>query len=182
MANFNRDRRNAYYWHKQSVYTPTFSDLDKYLPKAMGSDPSQFNWKNPKPLTTCTPSVYKSDNDAQYSDKNSNLSTSKCTSTTTSSDLATVRVNVTREQRTISLSSGEALYSQGGEVTGKRPAKRRHHSTVTPGFQDEVSAKRAKRYYSTSQAINPARSLRFHPYEVEPPVFTAETVSNLLTM
>lgn len=185
MANFGKGKRNGQYWQRQSVYTPSFMDLEKYLPKPKDSDLPAFTWKTPKQSTVIRPTEYKSNNYALYNDRsstNSNSSTSKCTNTATSSDHAAISVNVTNEQRTISLSHGKTLNSLSRESIGRRPPKRRHHSTVTPDFQDEVITKRVKRYYSTSQATcnNTARSLRFQQFEVEPPVFTLETVSILL--
>lgn len=191
-------RRTPYYWHKQSVHTPTFIDLDKYipkpeerntptfidldkyLPKPEESNLSPFNRQYPKPITPT--SLNKLSNDTQSKIKKSSSSTSTTTTSTTarttSADPGTLRVNVTREQhRTISLSSGETFYSTSGQGTDRRPAKRRHHSAATPGFQDEIDAKRAKRNYPAPQARNSARSLSFQPFDVEPPVFTLETVS-----
>lgn len=182
MANFGKGKRNGQYWQRQSVYTPSFVDLEKYLPKPKDSDLPAFTWKTPKQSTVIRPTEYKSNNYALYNDRsstNSNSSTSKCTNTATSSDHAAISVNVTNEQRTISLSHGKTLNSLSRESIGRRPPKRRHHSTVTPDFQDEVITKRVKRYYSTSQATcnNTARSLRFQQFEVEPPVFTLETLT-----
>lgn len=153
-------------------------DLEKYLPKPNERDLSAFTWKTPKPSM---PSEYKSNFDAQYSDRkstNSNSSISTCTSSATSSDQTAISVNVTNKQRTKSFSHGKALNGWSRESTGRRPPKRRHHSTVTPGFQEEVITKRVKRC-STSQVTcnNTARSLRFQQFEVEPPVFTLETLT-----
>lgn len=178
MANFNRTRRTPYYWQKQPVHTPTFIDLDKYLPKGEDSNHSPFNRKYPKPITSSALNQ-KLKNDTQSKDKKNKNVTTTTTSSTTSSKHGTLQVNVTREQRTISLSSGEALYSSSGQDTGRRPAKRRHHSTATPGFQDEVDAKRAKTNYTAPQTNQTARSLKFNPFDVEPPVFTLKTVSIL---
>ena len=171
MANFNKTRRTHYYWHKQPVHTPTFIDLDKYLPKPEDSNLSPFNRQYPKPITlSAVNQTFKNDTQPKNS-KNKNATTTTASSTA-SSDHGTLRVNVTREQRTISLSSGEAVYSSSGQESGRRPAKRRHHSVATPGFQDEIEAKRAK-----TQAKQTARSLKFNPFNPELPVFTLETVS-----
>lgn len=178
MTNFGKGRRKGNNWLRPSVYTPSFMDLEKYLPKPNERDLSAFTWKTPKPSM---PSEYKSNFDAQYSDRkstNSNSSISTCTSSATSSDQTAISVNVTNKQRTKSFSHGKALNGWSRESTGRRPPKRRHHSTVTPGFQEEVITKRVKRC-STSQVTcnNTARSLRFQQFEVEPPVFTLETLT-----
>ncbi|XP_078352226.1 poly(A) RNA polymerase GLD2-like, partial [Oculina patagonica] len=162
--------------NKQPVNTPTFIDLDKYLPKGENSNHSPFNRRYPKPITSSALNQ-KSKNDTQSTDKKTKNTTSTTTSSTTSSKHGTLQVNVTREQRTISLSSGEALYSSSGEDTGRRPAKRRHHSTATPGYQDEIDAKRAKRNYTAPQAKKTSRLLEFNPFDVEPPVFTLDTLT-----
>lgn len=179
MANYSKDRRTPYYWHKQSVHTPTFSDLDKYLPKPEDSSVSPFNRQYPKPITS-TLVNQKFSNDTQFKGrKNKNIYTTTASSTTSSDAADTLKVNVTCEQRTVSLGSGEALYSNSGQDTVRRPAKRRHHSTATPGFQDEIETKRAKRNYGTPQVQHTSRSLQFNPFDAEQPVFTLETVSIL---
>ena len=178
MANYSKDRGTPYYWHQHSVQTPTFIDLDKYLPKFEDSGVSPFNRQYPKPITS-TLINQKSSNDTQFKGrKNKNFKTTTASSTTSSGG-DTLKVNVTPEQRTVSLSSGEALYSKSGQDTGRRPAKRRHHSAATPGFQDEIEAKRTKINYGTPQVPHPARSLPFNLFDTEQPVFTLDTVSIL---
>ena len=179
MANFNKARRMPYYWHKQPVQTPTFIDLDKYLPKSEDSNLSPFNRQYPKPVTLSAVNQ-KSKNDVHSQDRKNKYATTTTLSSTTSSCQDTIKVNVTREQRTISLSSGETFYSSSRQDTDRRPAKRRHHSvaTVTPDFQDEViETKRVKRNYKAPQGKQTARSLKFNRFDVETPVFTLETVS-----
>ena len=178
MANYNRDRGTPYYWRKQSVQTPTFIDLDKYLPKSEDSGVLPFNRQYPKPITS-TLITQKSSIDTQFKGrKNKNFKTTTA-SRTTSSGGDTHKVNVTHEQRSVSFSSGEELCITSGQDTGRRPPKRRHHSTATPGFQDEIEAKRTKINYGTSQVPHPARSLQFNLFDTEQPVFTLETVSIL---
>lgn len=175
MANFTKDRGAPFYWHNHSVQTPTFIDLDKYLPKPEDSRVSPFNRQYPKPITSLLINQ-KSSNETQFKGrKNKNFKKTTARSKN-SSDGDTLKVNVTHEQRTVSLSSGEALYINSGQDTGRRPAKRRHHSTATPGLQDEVEAKRTKKNYVTP---HPARSLQFNLFDTEQPVFTLETVSTL---
>ena len=178
MANYNKDRGRPYYWHKQSVPTPTFIDLDKYLPKSEDTGVSPFNRQYPKPITSTLINQKYSNNTPYKGRKNKNFKTTTA-SRTTSSDGDTLKVNATREQRTVSLSSGEALYIKSGQDTGRRPAKRRHHSTATPGFQDEIEAKRTKINYGAPQVPHPARSLQFNSFDTEQPVFTLQTVSIL---
>lgn len=178
MANYTKERGRPYYWHNHSVQTPTFIDLDKYLPKPGDSSVSPFNRQYPKPITSMLINQ-KSSYETQFKGrKNKNFKTTTARSTN-SSDGDTLKVNVTREQRTVSLSSGEAIYSKSGQDTGRRPAKRRHHSTATPGLQDEVEAKRTKTNYVTHQLPHPARSLQFNLFDAEQPVFTLQTVSIL---
>lgn len=178
MANYTKDRGTSYYWHKQSVQTPTFIDLDKYLPKPEDSGVSPFNRQYPKPITSLSINQ-KSSIDTQFKGrKNKNYKTTTASSTTSSGG-DTIKVNVTHEQRSVSLSSGETLYTNSGQDTGRRPPKRRHHSSATPGFQDEIEAKRTKINYGTPQVPHPARSLQFNLFDTELPVFTLETVSIL---
>lgn len=176
MANYNKDRGTPYYWHEQSVQTPTFIDLDKYLPKPEESGVLPFNRQYPKPITSILINQ-KSSIDAQFKGrKNKNFKRTTASSTTSDGD--TLKVNVTREQRTVSLSSGEALYTKSEKDSRRRPAKRRHHSTATPDLQDEIEAKRTKRNYGTPQVPQPARSLQFNLFDTEQPVFTLETLTN----
>ena len=176
MANYTKDRGTPFYRHNHSVRTPTFIDLDKYLPKPEDSIVSPFDRQYPKPITPMLINQ-KSSNGTQFKRrKNKNFKTATA-SRTTSSDGDTIKVNVTREQRTVSLSSGEALYIKSGQDTGRRPAKRRHQSAATPGLQDEIEAKRTKMNYVTPQLPHPARSLQFNLFDTEQPVFTLETVS-----
>lgn len=179
MANFNKARKMPYYWHKQPVQTPSFIDLDKYLPKSEDSNLSPFNRQYPKPVTLSTGNQ-KLKNDVHHQDRKNKYATITTPSSTTSTYQDTHKVNVTCEQRTISLSSGEEFYSSSGQDTARRPAKRRHHSvaTVTPDFQDEViEIKRVKRNYNAPQGKQTAKALKFKRFDVETPVFTLTTVS-----
>ena len=178
MANYTKERGTPFYWHNNSVKTPTFIDLDKYLPKPEDSSVSPFNRQYPKPITPMSINQKRSNDTPFKGRKNKNFKTATA-SRTTSSDGDTIKVNVTREERTVSLSSGEALYIKSGQDTGRRPAKRRHHSAATPGFQDEIEAKRTKMNYVTPHLPHPARSLQFNLFDTEQPVFTLETVSIL---
>ena len=173
MAKYSRVR---YYGNNPSVHTPVFCDLNRYLPQPHeGSVFSPLKRRYPKPITA--PSVYKVlGSDDHSTSKTTSSSATKSTATSRkTADLGPIEMNVTHQQRTTSVSSGEELYNTSGQDTVRRPVKRRHHSATTPGLQDEVpvEAKRAKRNYSTSTA----RLLRFHPLDVEPPVFTLDTVS-----
>lgn len=172
MADPTKYGRVQHYSYKPSFYTPVFSDLDRYLPQPRGGTIfSPLKRRYPKPLAS--PSI--------HIPRKNHLSTdeSKTSSTATNGTPAeqdSFNVNFSSEQRTLSLSSGEGLYGTSGQ---KRPAKRRHHSTATPGFRDDipVETKKAKRNYSTP-ANNASRLLRFHPFDAEPPVFTLDTVSS----
>lgn len=177
MANYTKERGTNYYWKKQSVYTPTFIDLDKYIPRSEDTTVSPFNRRYPKP-TTSTLINHKFSNETHIKGrKNKNFKTTTASSTTSSVG-DTLKMHVNREQRTVSLSSGEALYITSEQDTGRRPPKRRHHSTATPGFQDEIEAKRTKINYGAPQVPHPARSLQFNPFDTQQPVFTLGTVSN----
>ena len=168
MADSTKYGRVRHYSYKPSSYTPVFNDLDRYLPQPRdGEIFSPLKRRYPKPLVS--PSIHNSWN------KNLSTDASKTSSTATNST-PVEQVNFSYEQRTLSVSSGEVLYSSSGQ---KRPAKRRHLSTATPGFPDDipVETKKAKRNYSTP-ANNASRLLRFHPFDAEPPVFTLDTVSS----
>ena len=172
MADPTKYGRVRHYSYKPSLYTPVFSDLDRYLPQPRDGDIfSPLKRRYPKPLAS--PSFHISRNNNLCTDERKTSSTAtNCTPT----EQASFNVIFSREQRTLSVSSGEELYSTSGQ---KRPAKRRHHSTATPGFPDDVpvETKKAKRNYSTP-ANNASRLLRFHPFDAEPPVFTLNTVSS----
>ena len=156
MANYARDRGTPFYWQNHSVQTPTFIDLDKYLPKPEDSSVSPFNRQYPKPIM---PVFFnqKSSNETQFKGKKNKNFKATTARSTKSSDGDTLKVNVTREQRTVSLSSGESLYSKSGQDTVRRPAKRRHHSTATPVLQDEIETKRTKVNYATLQLPHSAK-------------------------
>lgn len=175
MANYTKDRGTSYYWNKQSVYTPTFIDLDKYIPKPEDTTVSPFNRQYPKPTSTLINHKFSNETRIKgWKNKNFKMTTA---SSTTSSDGDALEMNVNREQRTVSLSSAEALYITSEQDTGRRPPKRRHHSTATPGFQDEIEAKRSKINCGAPQVPHPARSLQFNPFDTQQPVFTLGTVS-----
>ena len=176
MAGSTRYGKVRYYGYKPSVHTPVFSDIDKYLPQpAEDSIFSSLKRRYPTPVTSS--SIHEPWISNLHTDGTRSSTTTKSTAVTNCplADQESLRVNIPQEQRTLSVSSGEVLYSTSGH---KRPPKRRHHSTATPGFQDDlpVEAKKARRNYSTPSA-NAARLLRFCPFDAEPPVFTLDTVS-----
>ena len=156
----------------------TSTDVSRYLPVPDDDDVfySPRKRRYPKPVDMHLIQRQKNhNNQSKHLTKSSSTAKSPSTSGTPSSEHETsLKVNV---QRTLSVSSGDALYDNG-ELHLKRPPKRRHHSNMTPGFQDDipVEAKKAKRSYSNS-ATNTARFLRLHPFDAEPPVFTPNTVS-----
>lgn len=155
----------------------TSTDVSRYLP--VPDDDVFFSPRKrryPKPVDMHLIQRRKNhNNQSKHFTESSSTAKSPTTSGKPSSEHETsLKVNV---QRTLSVSSGDALYDNG-ELHLKRPPKRRHHSNMTPGSQDDipVEAKKAKRSYSNS-ATNTARFLRFHPFDAEPPVFTPNTVS-----
>lgn len=155
----------------------TSTDVSRYLP--VPDDDVFFSPRKrryPKPVDMHLIQRQKDhNNQSKHLTKSSSTAKSPSTSGTPSSEHETsLKVNV---QRTLSVSSGDTLYGNG-ELHMKRPPKRRHHSNMTPGCQDDipVEAKKAKRSYSNS-ATNTARFLRFHPFDAEPPVFTPNTLS-----
>ena len=167
-----------YHSAQQSVRVPVFSDLEKYLPQQQPNKESSLlpiNQKYREPILG--PSFHERGIPLPL-DKISNLS-NMSTSSAASAVRDNVVVNFTQEQRTISVSSGENIYGGNGHDPSKRPAKRRHHSDITPGFIDDTSFhtqyKRARMNYLSQGPVQ--RSLKFKQYEVPPPVFTLETVS-----
>ena len=184
MANkYGKVRHSSY---QSSVYTPVFSDVNKYLPqRETESVFSPLKRRYPKPVNSPSFHKLKNRNLSTGNTKTSSITKSTATSLTPSEHGSSLKVNVTREQRIASASSGEALYSTIGQDLKRPPLKRRHHSVVTPGFQDDVpvETKRVRRNYTTPAAnvTNAARLLRFNPFNAEPPVFTLETVSCCLS-
>lgn len=159
-----------------------FSDVNKYLPQPETESVfSPLKRRYPKPVNSPSFHKLKNRNLSTGNTKTSSITKSTATSLTPSKHGSSLKVNATREQRIASASSGEALYSTIGQDLKRPPLKRRHHSVVTPGFQDDVpvETKRVRRNYTTPAAnvTNAARLLRFNPFNAEPPVFTLETLT-----
>lgn len=153
----------------------TSTDVSRYLPVPDDVFFSPSKRRYPKPVEMHLIQRQENHNRSKRSTKSSSTAKSPTTSGTPSSDPETsLKVDV---QRTLSVSNGEALYGNS-ELHLKRLPKRRHHSNMTPGFQDDipVEAKKAKRSFSNS-ATNTVRLLRFHPSDPEQPVFSPNTVS-----
>ena len=171
MAFRNRDGRMRYYGSKASNHV--ISDLNSYVSKPRDIRNS-FPYARPQHNLATSTSVDK----VEVIDLTGNSVPDKPVATTSAKPM---RLDMSktvdfREQRTLSSSTVEVLYNAGEQ---KRPAKRRHHSSVTPGSQDDVPVehKRARPSFSNPATVIP-RHFRFNSYDAPPPVFTLNTVSS----
>lgn len=174
MAFRNRYGRMRYYGSKPSVNNciPVINDLNSYVSKPRDIRNS-FPYARPQHNLATSTSVDK----VEVIDLTGNSVPDKPVATTSAKPM---RLDMSktvdfREQRTLSSSTVEVLYNAGEQ---KRPAKRRHHSSVTPGYQDDVPVehKRARPSFSNPATVIP-RHFRFNSYDAPPPVFTLDTLS-----
>ena len=175
MAFRNRYGRVRYYGSKPPVNDciPVISDLNSYVSKPRDIRNS-FPYARPQHNLTTSTSVDK----VEVIDLTGNSVPDKPVATTSAKPMGLDMSKTVdfREQRTLSSSTVEVLYNAGEQ---KRPAKRRHHSSVTPGSQDDVPVehKRARPSFSNPATVIP-RHFRFNSYDAPPPVFTLDTVSS----
>lgn len=175
MAFKSRYGRVRYYGSKPPVNNciPVFNDLNSYVSRPRDIV-NTFSYAKPQHELATSTSVNKVD--IINLTGNSVPDKSAATTSATPVHLDLSKTIDFREQRTLSSSAVEVLYNAKEQ---KRPAKRRHHSSATPGSQDDVPVehKRARPSCSNPATVTP-RHFRFNAYDAPQRVFTLDTVSS----